>query len=167
MNDYTPQQTKEIPLTQGKVAIVDAADYEWLIQWKWHIENQGHICYAVRCLWLGNNKSTTIKMHREILGAKPGSTVDHRDGDGLNNTRENLRICTQAENVRNKRMRSDNTSGYKGVWWRKNRSRWTATIDVDGVRTWLGSFLTAEDAARAYDAAAKELHGEFAKLNFE
>lgn len=92
--------------------------------------------------------------------------IDHIDGDGLNNTKQNLRICTQSENVMNQSIRSDNSSGYKGVWWDKQTNKWRAGIIISGKTVYLGRFDFLVNAARAYDFAAKELFGEFSKLNF-
>lgn len=162
----TPLQTKEIPLSQGKFAIVDAADYEWLMQWNWHAEKQGNLWYARRNIKLANGRWSSAKMHRDIMGVTPGVTVDHKDGNGLNNTRGNLRPCTQAQNVYNQSLRSDNISGFRGVSWRADRKRWRAIIQVDGKQRNIGLYPSAEDAARAYDEFAKRIYGEFAKLNF-
>lgn len=171
MSDLTSTpspQTKKIPLTQGFVAIVDAADYEWLSQWNWAILKRGPLLYAKRNAWLGDGKRRSVQMHRLVLGlTDPSIHIDHIDGNGLNNTRGNLRICTQQENMRNRRLNSNSTSGYKGVSWYKDRAKWHAQIVVNGKYHHLGHFITAEEAARAYDAAAIELHGEFARLNFE
>jgi hypothetical protein len=103
-------------------------------------------------------------MHRAILEGAP--QVDHIDGDGLNNQRSNLRPATQAQNMANSRKYSTNTSGFKGVGWHKAAKKWRADITFDYKTRYLGLFPTAEDAARAYDSAAKSLFGVFACLNF-
>lgn len=106
-------------------------------------------------------------MHRLIARASDGEVTDHRDGNGLNNTRENLRSCRQAENLRNraKSTRHAATSQYKGVYWAKDIKRWRAYVEVDGKRRWLGCFMSEHEAAEAYNRAALDLHGEFARLN--
>jgi hypothetical protein len=92
--------------------------------------------------------------------------VDHIDGNGLNNTRANLRICTIAENVRSSRRRTDNGSGYKGVGFHKASGKWVARIVTNGEKMYLGLYESPEQAAAVYDLAAHKYHGEFARLNF-
>jgi hypothetical protein len=159
-------ETKEILLTQGKVAIVDAADYEWLSQWNWHaFRNQGGIWYARRARRRRLDQTSPF-MHRVIMDAPSGIMIDHINGDGLDNRQSNLRCATNQQNQFNSRKRRDNTSGFRGVCWREDKKRWRARIRVGGKQQHLGLFKTAEEAARAYDEAAKRLHGEFASLNF-
>ena len=160
---------REIPLTQGKVAIVDAADYEWLSQFRWRVYKgkRRQVWYAVRHLRLSSGKWSSMRMHREILGALPGQFVDHKDGDGLNNTRSNLRICTSQQNQFNTPGLASTSSRFKGVSWEKRRGWWIASIRMQGKSHFIGSYHDEIDAARAYDAVAKELHGEFARLNFK
>lgn len=171
MSDHTlplfslQPETKEIPLTQGKVAIVDAADYEWLSQWQWYARYNGR-WYAMRHTPRVNGVQHTVLMHREILDAPDGMDVDHRDSDGLNNSRTNLRLATRSQNKFNSRMSASNTSGYKGVSWHKRQKKWNAYICVNCKLMHLGSFDSPEDAADAYDKAAIQYHGEFARLNF-
>jgi hypothetical protein len=160
-------ETKEILLTHGKVAIVDAADYDWLNQFNWSAHKRKHYWYASRRNQWPAKRSATVYMHRQILGAEKGLVVDHIDGNCLNNTRLNLRLATHSQNLLNQGLSSDNTSGYKGVSWHKIRLKWQAQISIDGKRKYLGMFDTAEDAARAYDEMASRHHGEFARLNFE
>ena len=152
---------KQIPLSQRKVALVDDEDYEWLRQRKWHCRNG----YATHSEWDGSSgKARVVRMHREIMQPPEGMEVDHINHDKLDNRRENLRICTHAENQHNSRMQRNNTSGFRGVCHFRNR--WTARIKMGGIQRNLGYYGTPEAAARAYDEAAKELHGEFAALNF-
>ena len=151
---------KRIPLTQGKEALVDDEDFEWLSQWKWCAAKDKKTFYAKR-----RAKGQTILMHRELIGAKPGEQVDHRDGNGLNNQDTNTRICTHRENNLNRRP-NNNTSGFKGVSWCKGRKKWVSQIKVLGYAFTLGRFLTREEAARAYDSAVRKYFGEFAHLNF-
>ncbi len=152
---------KLIPLTRGRFAIVDAEDYEWLNQYKWHVSKSGCSEYAVRC-----QGRKHISMHRLLLNAPPGLLVDHRDCNGLNNRKANLRLCTHLENIRNQRPRKDGTSRFKGVSRRKTRKKYTATIHKDGKRYSLGYFRDEIEAAVVYDIKAMELFGEFAYLNF-
>jgi hypothetical protein len=153
---------KEIELTQGKVAIVDDDDYEWLNQWKWHFHNG----YAVRTE-CEKRKFKTISMHAQILGWSFGVDVDHLDLNKLNNTRSNLRKCTHSQNQHNRSKYANNISGYKGVFWHKHEKKWQAAIKANGKIIYLGYYADAQDAARAYDAAALKYHGEFARLNFQ
>lgn len=159
---------KEIVLTQGKVAKVDDCDFEWLSQWEWHANKKTtkSTYYAMRNVRTEDKKQRTVLMHRLIMDAPPESQVDHRDGDGLNNQRDNLRLATGNQNNCNAGIRRDNSSGYKGVGWLKGNGKWRARIRVNGRSVFLGYFDDKEEAARAHDRAARELHGEFAWLNF-
>jgi hypothetical protein len=105
-------------------------------------------------------------MHRLIMGEPPAAMIDHRDGDGLNNSRANLRICTPSQNQQNRKHQALNTSGYRGVTYHKRLARWQAQLGHDGRKHYLGVFHNPIDAARAYDLKAVEHFGEFANLNF-
>lgn len=156
---------KTIPLSRGKFAKVDDADYEHLNQWKWHYSATG---YAVRNT-NGSGKRTSVYMHIEILKPPIGMEGDHRNLDKLDNRRGNLRVCTRRQNVANRAVNKNNVSGYKGVYKeiRGNRKNpFWARIRVNGKCLYLGFFPTDIEAARAYDEAAKKLFGEFAYLNF-
>jgi len=151
-----------IKLTQGKETIVDDNDYEALSLHKWQTSNG----YATRCVWDKiARKNRTIYMHRIILSVPIGLEADHINGDKLNNKRSNLRICAPRDNKRNQRIRSDNTSGYKGVCWDKANDKWMSSITVEGKSVNLGRFKKRDDAARAYNQAAIKNFGEFANLN--
>lgn len=157
---------KSIELSQGKVAIVDAADYERLSLHKWCAMKQRHTWYAVRSILLPSGRQTTVYMHREIMGLPSKVKVDHKDGDGLNNWRDNLRSATDQQNCFNAVARKNKSSQYKGVSLFKKVNKWEAYITLDGKQRRLGFFSNEEDAARAYDAAARLLFGEFARFNF-
>jgi hypothetical protein len=152
---------KKISLTQNKVSLVDDEDYEYLMQWKWCAIKSRNTFYVVN-----GHSSKTIIMHRVIMNVGNGILIDHKDGDGLNNQKHNLRICSVAENARNCKKRSHNTSGYKGVYSDKTYNKHHAYIRVNGKKIYLGQFNSKIDAAKAYDSAAIEFFGEFAKTNF-
>lgn len=158
--------TIEIPLSQGKVVIIDEADVELVRRHKWFANStRGRTFYALTNIMHPGaiDKRTTLSMHRLILGlAESYTQVDHIDGNGLNNRRSNLRICSNSENARNRRKRIDNTSGYKGVSFDARSYKWVAYINFDGKRMHIGYFNTREDAHAAYCKAATKLHGEFA-----
>ena len=153
---------KEIPLTQGKVAIVDDEDFEKLNQYKWCAHWNGHHWYATRSV-KKNGKSIMIYMHREIINAPKGIPVDHRDGNGLDNCKENLRLCTQQENCRNRKFNKNNKFGIKGVSWNRNTGKFRATIQADGKQIHLGLFNVLGDADSAYRIAEEKYFGEFAQ----
>lgn len=156
---------KEIQLTQGKVALVDDEDFEWLNQWKWHIHSLG---YACRTTLKSEGKKTVILMHRVIFGLVQNesfhSVIDHINGNKIDNRKSNIRVCNQSKNNMNKGMAPNNKSGYKGVSWSNHRNSWVSFIKVDGKNKNLGSFTTKEEAHKAYQSAAKILHGEFANF---
>ena len=152
--------TKSITLTQGKSVLVDDEDFEKLNQHKWYY----HQGYAFRKAG-PRIFQVSIFMHREIMQTPDGMETDHINGDSLDNRRENLRICTHAENLRNRKMNSGNKSGYKGVYWFSQRGKWRAAITLNGKNVHLGLFTDPADAAKAYDKAAQEHFGEFARTN--
>lgn len=156
---------KQIPLSQGKFALVDDEDYHFLMQWKWYYNNK----YVVSSINYrkpnGKRGNSKMRMHQVLMNTPNGMITDHIDGDPLNNQRSNLRICTCAENVRNRKSRPNSTSRFKGVCRTKDLKKWQAHIMAHGKAFYLGLFTKEIDAARAYNEKAKELHGEFARLN--
>jgi hypothetical protein len=153
-------QIRFIPLTKGKVAIVDAADYDWLSSFTWFTSEKPGGVYACRHV-----KRKNVLMHRMIMNPPAGKFVDHIDRNGLNNRRCNLRICTFAENIHNTKGRGK-TSRYKGVSLTKKEKKWISSIRYNDKFYYLGYFDDEIEAAKAYDKMAKKLFGEFAYLNF-
>ncbi len=158
---------KEINLTQGKVALVDDEDYEKVSQFKWFAIRQRHHWYAGRSIPDKTKKSgqRTVLLHQFLLPG--GRRVDHRDGNGLNNLCGNLRAATGEQNGANCKRSLANSSGFKGVSWNPVAKRWRADIRPQRRHIFLGHFETPESAAKAYDTAAVENFGAFARLNFE
>jgi hypothetical protein len=155
---------KEIPLTKGYVAIVDDEDYEELMRFPWHVGSiRDHGPYAQRHGY-GPGEKRTVSMHRAIMHAPPHVMVDHRNGNGLDNRKANLRFCTNSENQRNRRQ-CYGVSIYKGVVFNKKANKWAARIKHNGVNIWLGCFESEIQAAYAYDDAAHRLFGVFACCN--
>ena len=154
---------KQINLTRGKVALVDDEDFEWLNQWKWKCSTFG---YAVRLLPADESgKRSNVFMHRLILGTPSGLYTDHINQDKLDNRKANLRIATKSQNSANSKVRvSGKTASFKGVSL-KQRGVFEAQIKTGGKYVYLGRFDTEEDAALAYNDAAKKAFGEFASLN--
>ena len=158
---------KTIPLTQGFVCIVDDADYEWINARKWKASPEGPTCvYANRTVHGPNGRSSQERMHRIIAGAKEGELVDHINGDTLDNRRSNLRIADASHNSCNRKSVRGSSSSFKGITWHRGVRKWQAAIKAHGRQHYLGVFASEVDAAKAYDAAAREMHGDFARLNF-
>lgn len=158
---------KIIPLSQGLVAQVSDEDYDRLIQLNWYALEARHGFRAATHI-NGENKHTY--MHQFILDVSSLQRIDHIDGNGLNNQRENLRLCSNSQNIANSGPRSNNTSGYKGVYFCKCTNKWRAEIKVDGRKKCLGRYTTPEQAAEAYNKGAIQYFGEFGyqnKINYE
>lgn len=152
-----------IPLTRGLHAIIDAGDLPLVSGRNWYAGQSHNAIYALSHEKAADGTSPTLRMHRVILGAKPGDIVDHRDGNGLDNRRANLRWATSAENTRNRAIFPTNTSGFKGVSWDDEHGLWRARITFDRRVIHLGRFSSREAAHDAYARAAKRLHGDFAR----
>jgi hypothetical protein len=157
-------EMKEIPLTKGKVAIVDDDVYDYLMQWKWYYEGTGYAARRARSYEL--NPGKLIKMHRAIMNVDDSKIeIDHINGDKLDNRRSNLRKANRAQNTANRGPLITNTSGYKGVSFAKREQLYRAYITFNGKQRGLGYHKTKEEAALAYNQAASFYYGEFAKLN--
>lgn len=147
---------------KGFMALIDDEDFEKISKYKWHIsdvtKNGRNTMYAHTTI--NGNK---VSMHRLIIYTRVGLLVDHKNGNGLDNRKENLRICTRSQNLMNRDATRKNIYGYKGV--ESNNGRFSARIKVDGKRHYLGTFATPKEAAVAYNEGALKYHGEFAKLN--
>lgn len=164
---------RKITLSQSKIALVDDADYDALMQYTWSVQRNRGVWYAQRATPRSEGHRIVL-MHRQIMRAPPRVRVDHKDHDGLNNQRHNLRFATHAQNLRNQHKRKRATSRFKGVYWNTSTDCWRAQIS-DGTKTargyahrvHLGYFHTEEEAAHAYDEAARSIFGAFALLNFE
>jgi AP2 domain-containing protein/HNH endonuclease len=167
----TTQDTsyRTIPLTQNQIAIVDASEYERVSRWNWYAawDKETQSFYAVRNseITSSNGHQRPIKMHRFIMGLEFGDKrhVDHRDHNTLDNRRRNLRVCVPHENSSNRRMHSNNTSGYKGVSFHKGTRKWQAQIIVKRKHLSLGYFNTPQEAHAAYCEASKKYHREFGR----
>lgn len=159
----SPTMTREIALTQGKVALVDDADYELVSRYRWNVTDSG---YAHTILYERGKYAGYLRMHRLILGLGPREIADHINGDRLDNRRCNLRRCNYSQNSMNRRKMRGATSQYKGVIWNPEQKTWDANIYPNNTHKRLGHYHDEEAAARAYDAAATQLYGDFAKVNF-
>jgi hypothetical protein len=159
---------RKIDLGEGEWTIVDEEDYYRYGKFKWFMQGNEGKFYAVSEFKIDSRRTTTLRLHREIMNAPAGLVVDHQNGNGLDNRRCNLRLANHSQNTHNSiRKTKDKTSSrYIGVSWDKYRRKWHARIQYMGKRINLGRFDSEEEAARAYDATARKLFGEFARLNF-
>lgn len=160
---------RKIKLTQGKYALVDDADFDWLAQWKWQYDKK--LQHAVRNTYIKGSgkqgqKNDCHVMARDIMDCPADMVVDHINHNRTDNQRENLRICTKQQNSFNKQQRAkSNTSGFKGVSWNKNAAKWMAKINANNVQIYLGIYSDIREAIEAYNQAATKYHGRFAKHN--
>lgn len=166
---------REIPLntvrrTSKRIAPdftqVDNEDYDYLMQWKWYAKynRSGKTFYAVRGVRNNKNNMSQVYMHKVIMKCKEGEFADHKDKFGLNNQKVNLRLCSRSEN--NTHRKTWGTSKYNGVSFDKSKGVWLSQIQKNKKPLKIGQFNNEIDAAKAYDKIAKQLHGEFATLNF-
>lgn len=146
-----------IALYGNRIVLIDAVDFEVVAQWRWSFDGK----YATR---KPGRKGRKIYLHRFIMNAMPGVEIDHINGDKLDNRRCNLRITTRQQNSLNARGKGG-TSQFKGVAWDKANQKWMANIMINGRNHRIGRFRDELEAARAYNDAARELHGEYARLN--
>ena len=151
--------TKQIPLGNGAFALVDTADFEWLMESKWFLSERG---YALR---RRPNRKSGEGMHRVLLDPPKGMISDHINGNRLDNRRCNLRLATPLQNSQNRGRNKVSTSLYKGVCWKVENNKWQARIRVNGKQSHIGLYETEADAARAYNAAAILNHGDYSRLN--
>lgn len=156
--------SREIPLSNGMVALVDDEDYERVAALKWMAERRHNIWYA-RHESRGRKNRIRVYLHRFILGENAGARVDHQNRNGLDCQKLNLRQCTHSQNMANSRHRQNRTAPYRGVSQQKS-GRWAVEIWSNRKRAYCGTFDTPEEAARVYDRAAIAAHGDFATLNF-
>lgn len=149
---------RKIPLTQGKEAIVDEEDYEFLSQFKWHYKNG----YAARCISV-DGKQVRIWMHRVLTGVPDNLEVDHLDRNGLNNTKQNLRICSRKINSDNRGLFVNNTSGYKGVSW--HAGKWQASYRHNGKLHYIGRYTSKEEAYQKYLETKEKLNADVSRIS--
>lgn len=161
---------KRIKLTRGKYALVDDSDYNYLTKYKWCVilHSSGRN-YAVRWTREGRKDRKMVYMHRGLCPGMEsdswdGMDTDHRDGDGLNNQRFNLRKCTRSQNLYNREAPKNNTSGTKGISWCKMTRKWRAYISFEGKYTSLGYFENLDEAIKVRHKSEQKLHGEFSRL---
>lgn len=155
---------KQIPLTKGKVALVDDEDHEYLNSFNWHATKSG---YARRRGRVGIDSRKFIWMHHQVFLCSENLKIDHRDGNGFNNQKGNLRPATHSENCRNRNRNKNNSSGYKGVSFHKGIGKFTARLRINYQFKNLGVFNSAKEAAEAYDWGARCFYGTFARTNKE
>ena len=155
--------TRLIPLGKsGKSAIVDADDFEFINRWKWQYIKSG---YANRVTNRGRGNYINVLMHRVVTSCPEGKQVDHINGNKLDNRKSNLRIVSSSQNNYAKSLASNNKSGFKGVSYESRSNKWIAVIIKEGKRKHIGTYPDPVTAAFAYNEAAEQMFGEYAKLN--
>lgn len=156
---------KEIPLTQGKKALVDDSTYDWLIKYRWYAA-KGHRSSHGRFYAVRRDGKKVITMPNTLLSLRSSQFVDHKNGDGLDNRLENLRPASRTQNAQNSLLSKKNVSGYKGVCWHIRKKRWIVGTYINKKRHHLGYFTSRLIAAHVYDEEARKHFGEFACVNF-
>ena len=174
MSKLTKTLIIESPTHGTFEVLYDAEDEDKINKYNWSVHKQHHCFYVITSMPHpdggftrgGRRRRTTLCLHRLVADTPKGMDTDHINGDGLDNRKQNLRICTHAENMCNRRLGKNNKSGFKGVNWRKDDKTWHAQIRHNKKKIHIGYFKDKEEAAKAYDRKAIELQGEFAWLNF-
>lgn len=144
-----------------KYAIVDDADYVYLSQWKWNLDNCGYARRGIKV----SGKNVTVRMHRQVNGTPDGFFTDHINHNKLDNRKSNLRTVTNSQNKANEPLRANNTSGFKGVTRHTSTGKWMARIKIDRRYRYIGLFNDEKSAANAYDMVARNIFGEYAFTN--
>jgi hypothetical protein len=157
---------RRLCLGVGDWTMVDQKDYYRFGKFHWCLGGYGKKVYVVRSYKIGPERVKTVRLHREIMQPPKGLLVDHRNGNTLDNRRDNLRLATHTQNMQNCRKRKNTASKYIGMWRDKLRNQWAVRITHNKKKIWIGRFDSEIDAARAYDRAAIKYHGDFARLNF-
>lgn len=154
-------------INEREFALVDDKDYDKLMERKWFVHlTLTNMYYVVGNFKIEKNKWKVITMHRHVMNAiNPKEIIDHKNGNTLDNQKQNLRTCTPSDNLAN-RFQRGGKSKYLGVCWKSREEKWIVTINKNKKQIYIGSFEDEIDAAKAYDNKAQEIHGEFANLNF-
>lgn len=155
----------EIKIAGGFIALVDDEDYEIVNKYKWRVIEKNLNTYATTSIRKGGKKAT-VRMHRLIMNPPADMQVDHKNHNGLDNRRHNLRVCTASQNGANRRKQAGMKYKYRGIWFDKRAGKFGAQIKVNYKLIHIGFYDDDAAAARAYDEKAKELFGEFANTNF-